>query len=413
MQFINKSYKTLIAVVLSVFTVSLFFQSCEVEEKFELKAFGPSEVTRGGEIYFVGKKLDEVSKITLPDGRSFGSAEFTSSTPEKITLHIPEDYPLHVAGKIRIEKTNGEIVETTSSFKVFSNISLLSVDPDGKNAPLKPGDQITIKGLNLKAVDAIVFKNGTVCAEFEEHTDNVISLVLPHAISAGAISARVPAGYDEAGVPIHNYVEGPKIVVVEPILAQINGEARIELKPGAEVTLTGEYFGGIDIVNGQVTVSFTGSASTASAAIDVQGNSLTFTLPIALEPVKEFTVIVNANGGNPITSVAIFTIEKTEIIGHTPTSVWESKGEVVLTGKNFQAVSRMTLSRKVQQEDENGEMVEVEVEKAIALTAGAKSPDGTTITFKLPSSYGRDGKEIPKLYLYSGGNLYYDYYPAQ
>jgi hypothetical protein len=401
MRFINKSYKKHIAVMLCVFTAGLFFYSCEVEEKFELKAFGPSQVVRGGEIYFVGKKLDEVSKIIFSEGSTINKEEFLSVTPEKIVVRIPADYPLHETGKITLELFNGESLQTTSSFMVFSSISFSSVIPAGENNPLKPGDEIAINGINLKAVDAIIFKNGTVHTDFTEQTDNTIKLLLPHAVSGGAISARIP-GYDEEGNPVYTLVEGPEIIVIDPAMDKINGENNIEVPPGAELTLTGDYFGSIDIVSGQVTVNFTESSLTASAQIDVAENKLVFTLPLALEQGKEISVIIDANGGDKVTSNATFVIEETSVTGHTTESVWAPRGQIVLTGNNFQAVSRMSLSRS------NGEGGELE--RAVPIV---KSADGKTITFTAPSAYGRDGKEIPKLFLYSGDILYYDYFPEE
>ncbi len=403
MQLIHKSYKTLIAIVLSVFVAGLF-QSCEKEADFELKSFGPSGVVvRGGEISFNGEKLDDVIEITLPDGTVIAKSNFVLSSPEKIIVQIPEYYPLGLTGKVLLKRSNGQIIETQSSFMVFSSISVTSIEPSGETSPLKPGDEIAINGVNLEEIDAVIFKNGTICTDFKKD-NTLIKMILPHAVSSGELTFRMIAGYDENGNPFYSEAKGPEITVVDPVLREINDESFVIVPPASEVKISGDYFGGIDIVNGAVIVKFAGSEEVVTGTIDVAGNTLTFSLPIKLQAETEMTIIISANGGKEVSSTATFKIEKTEVTGYEPESAWEPKGTVILVGDNLNAVSRLVLSRFVLNEDGS----ESEIEKAVPIT---KSADGKSITFTLPSTYGRDGREIPKLYLYSGGYIYYDYYP--
>ena len=409
MQLIHKSYKTLMVITLSVFAMGLFFQSCEKEETFELKAFGPSEVVRGGEIFFVGTKLNEIVEITLPDGSTFGRNDFLSSSSEKITLRIPEDYPLGLNEKVSLKLSNGRIIEPQGRFQVFYKIEIESIVPTGEGNPLKPGEEITINGVNLNEVLAVFFKNGSFveAADFTSQIDNAIKLVLPQTVSGGAVIVAIYSGeVDEYGEQIISFVEGPEITVIDPELSKINGESMLTVRPASKLTLSGEYFGGIDIVNGGVVVMFTESQEKATGEIDVVKNTLTFDLPIRLEAEKEIAVVIAVNGGKEITSTAKFTIEKTEVTGYTVESVWEPRGTMTLVGNNLNAVARVTSSYFVQEEGEDGEIIQIERERAIPISA--KPEDGKTITFNLPAAYGRDGLEIPKLYLYSGSYIYYN-----
>ena len=208
MRIINKSYQTVITLLLCLFAAGVVFQSCKEDEKFRLDAFGPSKVERCGEIEFRGKGLSQVEKIYLPaddyDERwAIDKSQFISQSDGKITVKIDCDYPFYQSGFVKVIYGGNEYT-TTTRFMVMSDISVISVTALGKiykEEILEPGTEITVWGRSLKLVDSVVFDNGVGVAKKdfiyrdENGDDNkYITFKLPVEIPSGSIfSLKVPA----------------------------------------------------------------------------------------------------------------------------------------------------------------------------------------------------------------------------
>lgn len=402
MQFRNKSYKALVAIALCVFSMGLFFQSCDEDEGFSLAAFGPSNVERGGEIYFVGKGLNEVEEIILPNGSVFGKSQFVLESTERITLQIPEDYPLDINGEIILLLSGGRQFITNSSFMVLSTIptSDLKIEPAGsEDNPLVPGELITIMGKTLKAVDAVVFSNDVIITQFEEITDRQIKFKLPEDAISGTVKLRVAA---RETADTTYYVEIPdKIIVHDPVMDKINGVGISSVSAGSIIILSGEYFGCIGHESGVVSISFAGSDIKTTGIIE--GNSITMTLPLTLPATNEanesipYHIIVNANGKS-VSSIASFEIKKTEISCVVAGSAaWGTRGgSVTLLGESLEAVESISFADPV-----TGNSNSVAPRDMIKNT--------NSIIFNLPGagSYS-DARSEMRIVLYSGVSIKYD-----
>jgi hypothetical protein len=233
---VSKSYKTAVMLLLCLFAAGVVFQSCKEDETFRIDAYGPSKIERCGEIYFIGKKLDEVEKIYLPaddydEKWAIDKSNFVSKSSDKITLNIPCDYPFDQTGPVKVIYSKGKEYFTTTRFMVLSEIAVLGVVVDNKlyeGDELDPGTEITVLGASLMLVDSVVFDNGVGVSrsEFilhEEYGDvnKYITFKLPATVPTGSIfSLKVPArkeGADDLYKEVCEvFVIGPSVKGLAP-----------------------------------------------------------------------------------------------------------------------------------------------------------------------------------------------------
>ncbi len=335
----SKSYRAMIAVLLSLLMAGGVFQSCKKEnEGFRLDAFGPSGLERGGEVFFIGTGLNEVGLIEFPDGSVFDKNQFNLEGNEKITLTISADYPLCVSGHVNLKKADGTFLLTTiSQFQVLTDVSVESVTPVGDEAnPLIPGTEITVTGKVLKAVRAVIFAND-FRLEVDPQNDNQFTFNLPDKAPSGKFKLEVEprCDGDEA-----TFVEvSHEISVLEPAITGIECPAHgsTELIPvNSEVVIYVSNPERVDVnENGKSLVEFTGKVVAEGV---LSGDHITVAVPTGVLVTPErINVSVFSNGTQITSDEHEFTIIEPVI-----TSVTSGAGFppfISIKGENLLAVS--------------------------------------------------------------------------
>jgi hypothetical protein len=115
-----------------------------------------------------------------------------------------------------------------------SKIELLSFGPVG----VQHGEMIQFIGVNLDQVSSIMFANGTevTAADFQKKSATIIEIVVPDAAEAGKVTLKTPQG---------DIVSKTVISFDVPVII---GSITAEAKPGANITISGEFINWIESV---------------------------------------------------------------------------------------------------------------------------------------------------------------------
>lgn len=143
----------------------------------QLLSFGPSGVSLGDTISFIGKNLDKVTSIELT-GASVPASAFVNQTPDRIVLRVPDETS---EGLVTLKTTEGDIVsKTVLSLEVPVEITKIP-------AQAKPGDNITISGKYLNWVKGVIFAQDTTVTEFVSQTMTELVVRVPFGAQTGTI----------------------------------------------------------------------------------------------------------------------------------------------------------------------------------------------------------------------------------
>lgn len=173
-----------VALLIIFAAIGLTVTSCEKDDNAEpdvvtLESFGPSPILRGGELKIIGRKLDRVTVVVLPDGVNVNS--FTSHTPELITLIVPEET---VDGHIVLKTQDGDIT-SLSMLTISEPITLESFSP----VTIRPGEMLTLTGDYLNLISTVTFheKVGVGDTLFVTHERKKIEVLVPDNAQSGPI----------------------------------------------------------------------------------------------------------------------------------------------------------------------------------------------------------------------------------
>ncbi len=229
----NKSYSLSALVLLLVMALGIsLFNGCKKDDdepgdanRVVLSAFGPSPALRGGELTIIGKNLDRVSAVVLPENVDVTS--FTTHTPTLIKLIIPEATQ---EGKIILESTDGDIT-SISELTISEPIEVISFSP----ATVRPGELITIEGDYLNLITSIVFGVDQALGDtaFVSQTKEKIEIIVPETAQSAPLQLLSMA---EGGtIPIVIETETP-LLVTTPVGASMSPNP---VKAGTVLTITG------------------------------------------------------------------------------------------------------------------------------------------------------------------------------
>jgi hypothetical protein len=204
------------------------FSSCNKDDDdegstaVELLSFGPSPALRGGELKIIGRNLDRVTAVVLPEDITVDN--FDSQTSTLITLTIPE---ATVEGRIVLKTLDGDI-ESLSMLTISEPIVLASFSP----ATVRPGDVLTIQGDYLNLIAAVIFTDDQVveAADFISQSKEQLEVTVPEAAQTGPVT-------------LSNGEEMPILVASEEDLAvklpQVTSLSPNPVKAGTTLTITG------------------------------------------------------------------------------------------------------------------------------------------------------------------------------
>ena len=243
-----------------------------------LNVFGPSPVSRGGVLRFLGSGMDKVTAGAIPGCDDITDIEVVSDTEIRVT--VPQTAQ---PGLVVLKTPKGDI--TTKTELTFTEpIALEAFAP----AEVKPGGELTITGEYLNLIKEVIFADEvTVPAdEFVSQSRQEIKVIVPDSAQTGKFILS-----DGAEIPNWIYSEGELEVTLPSVEAPLD---LVDKKPGDVIRVSGENFDlvkKVQMPNGDE-VEFTMTASS-------EGDELTFTLPdnvsdgeITVLPASDVKVVV-------------------------------------------------------------------------------------------------------------------------
>ena len=243
-----------------------------------LNVFGPSPVSRGGVLRFLGSGMDKVTAVAIPGCDDITDIEVVSDTEIRVT--VPQTAQ---PGLVVLKTPKGDI--TTKTELTFTEpIALEAFAP----AEVKPGSELTITGEYLNLIKEVIFADEvTVPAdEFVSQSLQEIKVIVPDSAQTGKFILS-----DGAEIPNWIYSEGELEVTLPSVEAPLD---LVDKKPGDVIRVSGENFDlvkKVQMPNGDE-VEFTMTASS-------EGDELTFTLPdnvsdgeVTVLPASDVKVVV-------------------------------------------------------------------------------------------------------------------------
>ena len=243
-----------------------------------LNVFGPSPVSRGGVLRFLGSGMDKVTAVVIPGCDDITDIEVVSDTEIRVT--VPQTAQ---PGLVVLKTPKGDI--TTKTELTFTEpIALEAFAP----AEVKPGSELTITGEYLNLIKEVIFADEvTVPAdEFVSQSRQEIKVIVPDSAQTGKFILS-----DGAEIPNWIYSEGELEVTLPSVEAPLD---LVDKKPGDVIRVSGENFDlvkKVQMPNGDE-VEFTMTASS-------EGDELTFTLPdnvsdgeVTVLPASDVKVVV-------------------------------------------------------------------------------------------------------------------------
>ena len=243
-----------------------------------LNVFGPSPVSRGGVLRFLGSGMDKVTAVVIPGCDDITDIEVVSDTEIRVT--VPQTAQ---PGLVVLKTPKGDI--TTKTELTFTEpIALAAFAP----AEVKPGSELTITGEYLNLIKEVIFADEvTVPAdEFVSQSRQEIKVIVPDSAQTGKFILS-----DGAEIPNWIYSEGELEVTLPSVEAPLD---LVDKKPGDVIRVSGKNFDlvkKVQMPNGDE-VEFTMTASS-------EGDELTFTLPdnvsdgeVTVLPASDVKVVV-------------------------------------------------------------------------------------------------------------------------
>lgn len=344
--------------LLSVMAAGALLTACSDDDKgsgkIELLSFGPSPALRGGELRFIGKNMDKVEAVVLPNNISISS--FTLDTPEEIRIAIPQDA---MPGYVVLKTPQGDL--TTKTRLGFSEpIVLTSMAPAAAIA----GDVITLEGDYLNLIAQVVFSQDVVVdsTDFVSQSRNSIVVKLPKEARTGKVGIS-----NGAEIPIVVYSE-TELSVTAPSLGAVSPNPVV---PGSALTLAGTHLHLVArvVLGGNLTVD--------EFELSEDHKSITLATPANI---KDGVVKLVAYSGIEIVGTEELVTVLPTVAGVAPNPV---KNNTVLTisGTHLDLVSQVTFgSLEAEVESQTASQIEVTVPETAV--------DGTIVLHTL------SGKEV-------------------
>lgn len=275
-----------------------------------LEAFGPSPALRGSELTFIGKNLDKVTSVILPEGIEVTDIEVVSK--EKIKITIPQDAK---EGYVKLVASGLEIT-TKTLLKYTEPISITKFAP----SPVKAGQTLTIEGDYLNLIQKVVFSDNVEVSykDFLTWERKKIEVVVPREAQTGIIILA-----DTAAIPVELKSETELQVVlpsVEKVLDLTNK------KPGDVVSTIGQD---LDLVE---SVQLPNGTPVAHA---IKDNVLAFTLP---EGITDGAIVMVAYSGVHVAIANIGVAVPTDLVA-TPATGIKDGSVISIKGVNMDLVT--------------------------------------------------------------------------
>lgn len=260
----------------------MFLNSCKEEDDISLSAvellsFGPAGVQHGEIIKFIGRNMDKVTSIVLPDNVEVNSSQFVTRNKELIEIIVPNEA---VAGRVMLKTPQGNI-ESKSMISFDVPVVITEIP-----AVAKPGTNITIKGNFLNWVNEIRFYEELIVDEFVSKSLTELVVSVPLEAQTGRLV------FSSGGTnPMTIDSEG-EIIISLPVVSSFD---KPSIKHGEKLALIGTD---LDLVTGitfkggdpEITKSAFISQSETSIEVTVPENAEKGTLTIrSMSPIQVFS----------------------------------------------------------------------------------------------------------------------------
>lgn len=284
-----------------------------------LNVFGPSPVSRGGVLRFLGSGMDKVTAVAISGCDDITDIEVVSDTEIRVT--VPQTAQ---PGLVVLKTPKGDI--TTKTELTFTEpIALEAFAP----AEVKPGSELTITGEYLNLIKEVIFADEvTVPAdEFVSQSRQEIKVIVPDSAQTGKFILS-----DGAEIPNWIYSEGELEVTLPSVEAPLD---LVDKKPGDVIRVSGENFDlvkKVQMPNGDE-VEFTMTASS-------EGDELTFTLP---DNVSDGEVMVLPASDVKVVVATVVVATPSNVVA-VPAVNLRGGDMITLKGTNMDLVTDVTFS---------------------------------------------------------------------
>jgi hypothetical protein len=165
-----------------IIAAGIFISSCgkdddNVSTDPIVLSYGPSPALRGGELHFIGKNLDKVASVTLPNNIEI--TNFKSKTSDVIILVVPEET---VDGEVSVKTTLG-VQKMKTRLTISEPIKFLTLSP----VTVRPGEKVTITGDYLNLISEVIFPTKKSQKTFISKSKNKIELLVPEDAQTGKV----------------------------------------------------------------------------------------------------------------------------------------------------------------------------------------------------------------------------------
>lgn len=355
----NIKYLPLLLVGLMSFAA--LFNACKKDDDTDetlivLNSFGPSPVLRGGELRFIGKNLDQVTAVVLPDNVSVTT--FKTKTSELLTIDVPE---ATVNGIATLKTPQGDI-KTKTTLVISEPIAITSFSP----AKARPGETVTITGTYLNLIKEVVFANkkSVLQAAFVSQSQTKLEVKVPDDAQTGIIA-------------ISNGLADPIIVETETqlevTLPSVTALSPTPVKAGSQLTISGTD---LDLTK---EVVFTGG-SKVTTFTSISGDKIELNVPADAKDGALKLVVASLR---EVTTTQTVEMKVPTISGIAPNPV-KNGSDVTITGTDLDLVTKATFGgNKDGQLNSGGSSTSISVKVPADATVGTitlTTAAGKTVT---------------------------------
>ncbi len=290
---------------------------------FCIEAFGPNPVVRGETLQFVGQKLNQVTSVILPENVQISSSEFIDFTSGSFSVTVPSECEV---GYVTVNYGNNKSVTLSTQLTFTETFEIYSVAPqDESKTILEAGDSVVVSGEYLNNVVTVGFENGVTTDEIGTQTRNELVFAIPKGATSGLIYCEDSNGYQ--------VYSSESLTIDQPLLT---GMSPLNVRPGDEVTITGEMLDQI------VSVTFTGSSAIeAEDFVSAAYDAIVVTVPY---DAQDGTLSLVTEAEQTLTTSESVTITVPSNLSVAPETVYKAGLNVVISGDDLDLVSAVSFS---------------------------------------------------------------------
>jgi hypothetical protein len=261
----KKIYNIRILLMVCLMASFGFLTSCDNDDEASdngqvtLLSFGPTGAMHGENIKFIGRNLNKVESIALPNA-TVTKDQFVSQTADMIELTIPD---AATEGLVVLNVTGSDPVTSKTALSFEVPVSITSFTPEAK-----PGTNITISGEFVNWIESVIFPGDIEVTEFVSASLNELVVTVPMEAKSGQL-----VFFTGGTEPLEIASEGDLVV----FLPVITGLAPNPVERGAELTITGTN---LDVAAG---IRFKGDIFvTQDEFVSVNETTIVLTVPMEI-----------------------------------------------------------------------------------------------------------------------------------